>query len=91
MKKQKMSGFSNIATDEFPLLATIVNSDSPSLEHTLLTIEAIDDLLTICKMKPMMLRPRKNQKSFKQVLDGRIGKLVVDLSDLAQQPSIHAL
>jgi len=79
MKNKIAQGFSAITVFELPVLARVIHDNSSSNEETLLFLECIDDLLLMQKMRLFMHHRRKNGKAYREVLEGRIGKLTEDL------------
>lgn len=82
MKNKIAENFKSITILELPLLARVIHENSQSHEETLLKLECIDDLLSIMKMRSFMNRRGKNARGYREVVDGRIGKLENDINEL---------
>lgn len=80
--------FTNIDNKELPILAKVISSDfitptgsfhkGANPAQCLATLVAIDDMLSVRKVRTLMLRKR----GFQQAIDGRITQLIEELKEI---------
>jgi hypothetical protein len=82
-------GTNNIRTDEYVLLAQIKKEDNTSVNEIALEIEALDDMLSLLKIRSINNTQRRTSKgnirrnsSFSDLLDNRLDMLIEDKKSL---------
>ena len=79
---------SNVSTDEYVLLAKTMVGNGSSIQVADIEIRAIDDMLGLLKMRPLINKMRytstgrmRKDASLSDLLGNRIEKLIVDLKE----------
>lgn len=85
-KKSNLFNTQNISTDEYILLAKVWKENGTKLEDIPLELGAIDDMLSILKMRSIIKMQtytkggkKRKDSDLSSLISGRIGQLIEDL------------
>ena len=85
-KKSNLFNTQNISTDEYILLAKVWKENGTKLEDIPLELSAIDDMLSILKMRSIIKMQtytkggkKRKDSDLASLISGRIGQLIEDL------------